>query len=80
MLSFCYLSFFFYMNLRIYTIHFKTNLGHTCFYIYIIMYVYIYIYIYIYTSLHTHTSICIGHVDTQSHAICYTFLKPEVDV
>ena len=44
--------FILYVNLRIYTLHLKTNLGHTCLYIYIISYVCMYVCIYI--SLHTH--------------------------
>ena len=62
--------FYFYVNLRIYTLHLK-NLGHTCLYIYIHNYVCMYVCMYIYISLHTHTSICIGPVDTHSHATYY---------
>ena len=35
------------------------------------MYIYIYIYICIYIYAYTHPSICIGPVDTQSHATYY---------
>ena len=49
--------FYFYVNLRIYTLHFKTNLGHTCLYIYINIYVCMYVCLYVYIHKPTHTHI-----------------------
>ena len=58
MMLFCYLSFILYMNLRIFTLHFKTNLGQFI-HIYIIMYVCMYVYIYIYIYIYIYTYIYI---------------------
>ena len=53
------------MNLRIYTLHFKTDLGHTCLYIYIIIYVCMYVYIHKPTHTHIHMYRACRHPESE---------------